>query len=155
MRRMRIFRLLVVCYLVSFILCHVSVYRMIIPEEAKQYAETLYALFWNPWGSIPQTLLFLLCMITMLTGALILLFHVRIGIYPFVIGSIAMRLVVLVGSNPDAYPVLQSTSSTQIYGMTCVLWGATVAIAIIDIKASSNHKINDSSFGDSTSALSR
>jgi len=146
---------MVVCYLISFILCHVSADRMVIPEEAKQYAETLYALFWNPWGSILQTLLFLLCMITMLIGAIILLFNVRIGIYPFVIGSIAMRLVVLVASNPDAYPILQSTSSTQIYGITCILWGAIVAIAIVDIKASSSYRTKDSSFGDSTSALSR
>jgi hypothetical protein len=130
MNRIGVFRGLVVLYLISFISSFVSFHYTIIPEQAKQYAELLDEMFFNPWGSIPSTIFAWVNFIVMSIGAIVLLFRIRSGIYLFVIGSVLMRIGLFVSSNPDAFPILQSTTSSQIYGATCILWGSIVAIAL-------------------------
>jgi hypothetical protein len=130
MNRIGIFRVLVVLYLISFIFSFVSYHQTIIPEQAKQYAQLLDEMFFNPWGSIPSTIFAAVNFIVMSVGAIVLMFRIRTGIYLFVIGSVLMRISLFVNSNPDAFPILQSTTSSQIYGATCILWGSIVAIAL-------------------------
>lgn len=132
MNRIGIFRILVVLYLMSFISCFVSYHQTIIPPQAKAYAQLLEDLFFNPWGSIPSTIFSLTNVVIMFVGAIVLIFRIRSGIYLFVIGSVSMRIGLFVNSNPDAYPILQSTTSSQIYGATCILWGTIAAIALWD-----------------------
>jgi hypothetical protein len=116
----------------SFISCFVSYHQTIIPPQAKAYAQLLEDLFFNPWGSIPSTIFSLTNVVIMFVGAIVLIFRIRSGIYLFVIGSVSMRIGLFVNSNPDAYPILQSTTSSQIYGATCILWGTIAAIALWD-----------------------
>lgn len=130
MNRIGIFRVLVVLYLISFISGFVSYHHTIVPEQAKQYAQLLDEMFFNPWGSIPSTIFSALNFIVMSVGAIVLMFRIRAGIYLFVIGSVLMRISLFVTSNPDAFPILQSTTSSQIYGATCILWGSIVAISL-------------------------
>jgi hypothetical protein len=132
MSRAAIFRTLVVSYLISFIASYVSYHNTVIPAQAEQYAQLLESMFFNPWGSIFWTNFFYANFFVMIAGAIILMLRVRPGLYLFVIGSLLMRVSVFVNSNTDAYPILQSTTSSQIYGMTCILWGAIVAIALWD-----------------------
>lgn len=130
MNRIGIFRVLVVVYLISFISSFVSFHYTIIPEQAKPYAELLDAMFFNPWGSIPSTIFAWVNFIVMFIGAIVLLFRIRSGIYLFIIGTVLMRVSLFVSSNPDAYPILQSTTSSHIDGATCILWGSIVAITL-------------------------
>jgi len=130
MKRINVFRVLVVLYLIGFVSSFVSFHYTIIPEEAKQYAQLLDNMFFNPWGSIPSTIFAVVNCIVMFVGAIVLMFRIRLGIYLFVIGSVFMRIGLFVNLNPDAFPILQSTTSSQIYGATCVLWGSIVAIAL-------------------------
>jgi hypothetical protein len=132
MNRIRIFRMLVVLYLMSFVSCFISSHQTLIPPQAKEYAQLLEDLFFNPWGSIPSTIFSLANVAVMFVGASFLMFRIRSGIYLFVIGSVLMRIGLFVNSNPDAYPILQSTSSSQIDGATCILWGGIAAIALWD-----------------------
>jgi Na+/phosphate symporter len=132
MNRIGIFRILVVLYLISFISCFVSYHHTIIPPQAKEYAQLLQDLFFNPWGSIPSTIFSLTNLVIMFVGAIVLMLGIRSGIYLFVIGSVLMRIGLFASSNPDAYPILQSTTSSQIYGATCILWGSIAAIALWD-----------------------
>lgn len=132
MNRIGIFRTLVVLYLMSFISCFVSYHHTIIPPQAEAYAQLLEDVFFNPWGSIPSTIFSLANVVIMFVGAIALMFRIRIGVYPFVIGSVLMRVGLFVNSNPDAYPILQSTTSSQIYGATCILWGSIAAISLWD-----------------------
>lgn len=132
MNRIRIFRMLVVLYLMSFVSCFISSHQMLIPPQAKEYAQLLEDLFFNPWGSIPSTIFSLANVVIMFVGASLLMFRIRSGIYLFVIGSVLMRIGLFVNSNPDTYPILQSTTSSQIYGATCILWGCIAAIALWD-----------------------
>lgn len=132
MNRIRIFRMLVVLYLMSFVSCFISSHQTLIPPQAKEYAQLLEDLFFNPWGSIPSTIFSLANVVIMFVGASLLMFRIRSGIYLFVIGSVLMRIGLFVNSNPDTYPILQSTTSSQIYGATCILWGCIAAIALWD-----------------------
>jgi hypothetical protein len=130
MKRINVFRVLVVLYLIGFVSSFVSFHYTIIPEEAKQYTQLLDDMFFNPWGSILSTIFSVVSCIVMFVGAIVLMFRIRLGIYLFVIGSVFMRVGLFVNLNPDAFPILQSTTSSQIYGATCVLWGSIVAIAL-------------------------
>ncbi len=130
MNRIGVFRVLVVLYLTGFVSSFVSFHYTIIPEEAKQYAHLLDDMFFNPWGSIPSTLFSVVNCVVMFVGAIVLMFRIRLGLYLFVIGSVFMRVGLFVTLNPDAFPILQSTTSSHIYGATCVLWGSIVAIAL-------------------------
>lgn len=130
MTRIGIFRVLVALYLISFIASFVSYHHTIIPDQAKEYAELLDAMFFNPWGSIPSTIFTLVNFVIMVVGAIVLMFRIRSGIYLFIIGSVLMRIGLFVNANPDAFPILESTTSSQIYGATCILWGSIVAIAL-------------------------
>jgi hypothetical protein len=128
--RTNIFRAMVVLYLISLVLSYVSYHNTIIPAQAGQYAQLLEEMFFNPWGSIFWTMFVGVGFFVMIAGAMVLMYRIHRGLYLFVIGSLLMRVGILVNSNPDAYPILQSTTSSQIYGITCILWGAIVATAL-------------------------
>jgi hypothetical protein len=130
--RTGIFRTLVGLYLIGFIASFISFHHMIIPEQAREYASFLDEMFFDPWGSIPWTILSLTNFLVMSAGAILLMFRARSGLYLFVIGTLLMRVGLFFISNPDAYPILESTTSSHIYGATCALWGAIVAIALWD-----------------------
>ena len=132
MNRTGIFRTLVVLYLTSFIACFVSYHHTMIPPQAKAYAQLLEDLFFDPWGSIPSTIFSLASVVVMFVGAITLMFRIRSGIYLFVFGSLVLRIGIFLNSTPDAYPILQSTTSSQIYGATCILWGSIAAIGLWD-----------------------
>jgi hypothetical protein len=70
--------------------------------------------------------------VVMFVGAITLMFRIRSGIYLFVFGSLVLRIGIFANSTPDAYPILQSTTSSQIYGATCILWGVIAAITLWD-----------------------
>jgi hypothetical protein len=126
------FRTLVGLYLICFIGSFISYRHTIVPEQARPYANLLHEMFFNPWGSISWFIFSVTNFFVMFAGAILLMFRARSGLYLFVIGSFLMRVSLFFMSNPDAYPVLQSTTSSHIYGATCTLWGAIVAIALWD-----------------------